>query len=192
MVSLDQTFKSSFDLEIFSDLPPAGEMLTYYYPGASSAGGHDGVLVRVTPESQGGNPWLGMFAFGQLSRKGLTGLFTLPDPKKLCAVARGAGYIVDTYNPSDYCAVAAEPVFHVSSSREAGLLILADYLRITAYDVRGLAWQTARVSWDGIEVNHITKDCLYGTGWSAPLDRQVEFVVDLKTGEHKGGASSAS
>ena len=187
MALLDQTFESSFELEVLSELPPAGETRTYYYPGASSAGGYDGVMVRVTPQAD--SPWLGIFAFGHLSPKGLTGQFTMPDTAKFCVVAKGAGYIVDTRSPVDHCIVAAEPVFHACSHREAGLLILADYLKLVAYGAGGLAWTTARVSWDGIEIDRVTKDRLYGTAWSDPLNRQVEFVVDLETGKHEGGAS---
>jgi len=61
-----------------------------------------------------------------------------------------------------------------------------------AWGREGLAWQTARLSWEGIRIVGIgAKDnALHGFGWSLMTDKEVAFSVDLRTGTHTGGGYS--
>ena len=192
MVRVDATFESSYAVELLEELPPVGEIRRFYFPGASSAGGRDGVLVKVTPAQVDAEPWVGVFAFGLLSPKGVSGIFACPNPDHLCVVARGAGYIVAAADPSQHELVESEPVLGVYSVASSGVLVFADYLRLTAYGREGRAWRTARLSWDGLQVDEVNGGWLRGKGWSSPENRHVAFTVDLRTGAHEGGASPPS
>ena len=186
----DRTFEVDYFAENLGEIPSATSLPRFFYPGGTT-GGRDGLLVRVRPHAKGASPWLGVFAFGMLSPKGINGLFSCPDPSKLCVIAKGAGYIVDVSNPSICEEMKAEPIFGAWSHREANILVVFDYLRLAAYNADGFAWLTKRLSWDGIQVDTISKTHLSGRGWSSPKGRYVPFVVDLARGRHEGGARSS-
>jgi hypothetical protein len=95
----------------------------FYYPGASTQGGRDGVLAKVSPAE--GKPWLGTFAFGQIAPKGASGIFTTPSPQRLCVVARGEGYIVSADAPTQWEPVRARPIMDVRPIRARGLIVFA-------------------------------------------------------------------
>jgi hypothetical protein len=58
---------------------------------------------------------------------------------------------------------------------------------MVAWGREGLAWQTARLSWEGIRVTSVEGDVLRGFGWNLMTDEEVGFSVDLRTGAHAGG-----
>jgi hypothetical protein len=39
----------------------------------------------------------------------------------------------------------------------------------------------------GLSITEVGSDYIKGIGWDAPNEREVEFRVDLSTGEHTGG-----
>jgi hypothetical protein len=71
--------------------------------------------------------------------------------------------------------------------RPEDLLAIAGFHTVLAIDANGIRWQSARLSWEGITLNHTDADHLHGTGWNLNTDREVPFTVDLLTGAHQGG-----
>jgi hypothetical protein len=67
------------------------------------------------------------------------------------------------------------------------LLLFSSFHSLLAWGREGKAWQTARLSWDGVRITEVRGDTLLGTGWEMSTDRELEFAVNLKTGEHRGG-----
>lgn len=145
------------------------------------------VAVRVEPA--GGEAWTGVFACGFDSAKVASGLYSHPDPKRMCVVAAGYGYIVDTREPRLYERVIAQPVVSVHAAREAELLLFTDFTNISAYGREGITWRTERLTWEGLRITEVTAATVRGYGWDMPKDREVEFAVDLKSGQHVGGAA---
>src|SRR6266851_9638550 len=95
--TVDRTFSHFYECEQLAEMPGSLSLAHYYYPGASREGGRDGIIVEVRPAH--GQLWLGTFAFGQIAPKGPSGIFTTPDPDRLCVVARGEGYFVSASTP---------------------------------------------------------------------------------------------
>jgi hypothetical protein len=58
---------------------------------------------------------------------------------------------------------------------------------VLAWGVGGVAWETKRLSWEGVRVTRVEDEVLRGLGWDMMRDVEVEFAVDLRTGEHTGG-----
>ncbi len=144
------------------------------------------IALRITPA---GKPsWVGVFAKGFESSHVITGLYSYPAPNKLCVVSGGYGFVVLTDQPGLYERVIAEPVRAVHPVPSRNLLLFVDYTNIAAYGPEAVAWRTARLSWDGVRITEIGENTIRGLGWDAPSDRDVEFSVDLRTGEHTGGA----
>ncbi len=182
---LEFAFASDYAVRVLEELPP-GRIPRFYYPGGSNVGGNDGIMVKVTPRF-GGAEWIGVFAFGLLSPKGTSGVYACPSAKQLCVVARGAGYVVDSFNPIVCELVKAEPIFGVYPIPGRCLLVFSDYLHLVAYGTSGLAWDSDRLSWDGLVVDEVNSDWIRGRGWSSPRNLYEEFVVDTRTGHHQGG-----
>jgi hypothetical protein len=58
---------------------------------------------------------------------------------------------------------------------------------MVAWGRNGPIWESARLSWEGIRITSIDGDVLHGMGWNILTDKEVEFSVDLLTGNHEGG-----
>ena len=145
------------------------------------------LLLEVTAES--GESWIGRFRAGYYDPNAITAVCALPDPTKLCVVCAGQAYIVPVSDPGEWEDGAVFPVMDVRAAPERDMVLLADFIRIAAYTREGLAWRSARLSFDGLRITDITDAEVRGCGWSAPEGKEVEFRVDLATGAHQGGAS---
>src|SRR5262245_48699517 len=128
---MDESFPHSFDCEPLREIT-ATPATHYYYPGASTEGGRDGLWLAIRPDD--GDPWTGTFAFG---RSGASGVFTMPSPHHLCVVASGAGYIVDARAPTCWEEVHADPITDVRPVPACGILVFADFVGLIAYGADG-------------------------------------------------------
>jgi hypothetical protein len=116
------------------------------------------------------------------------GLWSCPNPAQLCAVAGGYAYIVQADEPAKWIQVPYRPVVSVHPIAEQNLLIFTSFYQLWALGPEGHAWETARLSWEGLRVTEIAGHNLHGFGWDLQTDREVPFTVDLTTGAHSGGA----
>lgn len=185
-LKLDETFKRSYQCQCLDELPSLAKR-HFYYPGGITTGGKDGVVVKVIPADT--EPWIGTFAFGILSPKGITGLFTYPDQESLCVVSLGKGYIVNTEEPKTFQLIKMEPVLLVIPILSRNIIVFGDYNYLVAYNNSGQVWQTQRLSWDGIKIGKVTEENITGQVWDLASESYISFIVDLKTGHHVGGSS---
>ena len=144
------------------------------------------MLVRVTPNSS--KPWLGMFAFGDPTGRGLHGLFSCPNRDHLCVISAGRGYIVDSIKSCLVGEVPSFPVQEVIPLPKNHLLLFVDFVTITAWSQNGLMWRTKRLSYDGLKIREIGPDAIVGSGWDPTNPNPPEFGVELSTGKSFGGA----
>jgi len=182
---MEAGFPSCYEWHELSLLLERPGVPRYYYPGGSQEGGRDGTIVEVKPEQ--GQSWVGVFAFAQVTYKGVSSVFTTPDPHRLCVVAKGAGYLVRADDPSAWEPVAAYPIIDVRAVRVRGILVFADHTRLCAYGRTGLAWRTKHLTWDDLVITAVTEDCIEGEFWDVATQSAGTFRVDLATGEHEGG-----
>jgi hypothetical protein len=78
----------------------------------------------------------------------------------------------------DLCRVSLK-----ESSASDGLLLFAGHHSILAWGREGEAWESERLSWEGITVTGVEGSTLRGHGWDLRTDRDVPFALDLKTGK---------
>lgn len=180
--ALDESFDRTYEARVVRELP-GNAPTVWHYPGADPRGGKDGMIVRVTPAS--GKSWVSMFTFGYDA--GLTRLMTCPDPNWLCVISRGTACLVDSRSPERWHEVTEWPVMRALPVPDANLLIFAGYTHICAWGASGLAWRSARLSYDEIKIIGIDGTRLQGKGWEP--DVEVDFTLDLSTGGHSGGPS---
>jgi hypothetical protein len=178
-------FPARYEVSAAPELP--GALPVFYFPGGTQTGGADGLLVKVSSPDAG--EWVGVFAFGYSSHKAKSGIYSCPDERMVCVVSRGRGYMARADDPSAWQQVKSYPVMDVRPIPQESLVVFADYTRLTAYGRSGVAWQTTELSWDGIKIVDIYGDSVRGTAWDSPAGGPVPFTVNLRTGEHTGGAS---
>jgi hypothetical protein len=98
-------------------------------------------------------------------------------------VSGGYAYLIDTTAPERFSQIPYRPVLAVRALPAQGLLLFAGHHSLLAWGREGQAWQTARLSSEGITIARVEGDLLHGLGWDLRSDADVPFVVDLRTGE---------
>lgn len=171
--------------EVVDSVPGYHDVRHFYYPGASTVGGGDGVLVKVEPWD--GVAWLGTFAFGRFGPKVATKVVPLPCGGRLCVVSRGAGYLVSANDPLAWEEVPAIPITDILEIPEAGLVVVANHTKLLAYGERGQEWCTRRLAWDGLKLIRATGRSITGEYWDFRGQETRTFEVDAATGSSTGG-----
>jgi hypothetical protein len=177
-------FPHDYEVEIPAELPAGRNgAKTFYFPGGKEDGGHDGVLVKIVPNGSA-KPWFGIFSFGE--RKQINGVFSCPEKNRLCVVAAGRGYVVSASSPASVYEVPAVPITDVRPALERGLLLFADFTKIVALGNHGLAWQSEKLSWDGVQIAGIDSNYIWGKGWNPVRASFTDFKLDLQNGQVSG------
>lgn len=182
MISEDRPFQASYQARQLEEFPSAG--VTELRSDGSSVGG--GLIFEVAPD--GSDSWVGFARPGAIkSRHGVTGLFSTPDPSRLCVITQGTAYLVDTATRKFSVLSLSGPVILVTSLTDARLLLLATPWQVAAIGRDGPGWQTGRLAIDGLRLDEVDGSRLAGVADpDSPEPR--EFVIDLRNGSHEGGA----
>lgn len=181
------TFPRNYQIRVLASPPPVHPVeMVYHYPVQLEEGDRSGVYVRVAPAN--GPAWFGFFALGFDSPHVSNAVCSCPDPDSVCVVAGGYAYVVKVKNPQRWFRVEQKPVVEVRTLSQQQLILFQGFTSITAVGQSGIAWTTGRLSWEGIRVTKVSGDRLYGFGWDALKDAEVPFEVDVRTGQHTGGA----
>ncbi len=181
-----------------------GALEVLIWPGAhkqaaentSSVSGHDfsraantEALERaLAPEgcssqnSQIVKPFLATCALGFHDPVVPTGLWSTPNPIEICAVSGGYAYIIDTTAPERFTMIVYRPVLEIRPLPAQGLLLFVGHHSILAWGSDGQAWQSGRLSSEGLTITGIEGDLLHGLGWNLITDKEAPFDLDLRTG----------
>lgn len=159
-------FPHEYEVRVVAELPGSGgAMRRLFFPGGLETGGRDGVLVSVFPRRA--RPWLGCFAHGSPTHSALTRVMSCPNPREVCVISSGAGYIVRVDEPTDWSRVRANPVCEGLSVLDRGLLVLTDFTKVAAYGTSGLQWESQRISSDGVQLVGVANNKLNMRVWDA-------------------------
>jgi hypothetical protein len=186
-------FGHEWRAEILPKPPLIAPARQFTYPhnvaGEEDALARGALLLQVHPAT--GGVFLATCALGFTDSKMPTGVFACPNPRELCAVAGGYAYVIDTASPERSAHIPLKPVAEVFALAEHGLLIFVGFHSIVAWGREGLAWQTRKLSSEGIRTTGVQTHpdgttALHGFGWNFITDKEVEFAIDLRTGVHSG------
>lgn len=182
-------FARDWTAEVLAAPPLIAPARQYVWPmliaGEEDALARGALQLMVRPA--GGGAYLLTCALGFKDPSMPTGVFACPRVGEICAVAGGYGYLAPAARPEECTLLAMKPVVRVVPVVAAGLLLFVGFQTILAWGVDGLAWETGRLSWEGVRVTSFADAEVRGFGWDLMTDKEVEFVVDLRTGEHTGG-----
>jgi len=62
------------------------------------------------------------------------------------------------------------------------MLLFIDNHMILAWGADGLAWESEKLSDEGIKITDIAGGILHGTGWEMKSDKETPFALDLPSG----------
>jgi hypothetical protein len=175
--------RSSHTTEKFkplAGLPGYGELPEQF--SATGMGEHsEGFVVEFFP-SDGLDSWLGNF------QRGLTHLDAAldhPDGSSVIVVAGGECYVVNVESRKlkDNFGGMFETLTRVP---EKNVIVFGSSIDFEALNASGRAWQSRRISWDGIRSLKLNGETLTGEAWSLD-DTWIPFSLDINSGNHEGG-----
>ena len=182
---IDSTFAHDWEAEVLASRPLILPGRQFVYPVQVEEVEHGALEIMIRPA--GSAPFLATCALGFAGSAVPTGVWACPDAAWICAVAGGYAYLIDTRDPARWEQVVYRPVTAVTVVAEQDLLLFSSFHSLLAWGREGKAWQTGRLSWDGIRITSIQGETLLGFGWDMKTDQELSFEIDLKTGKHSGG-----
>ena len=187
----DTTFPHDWQVEILEATPLIAPTRHYIYPQAVEEveRGALQIYFRSRPEAERA---MATFALGFADPSLPHGVWSCPNPRQMCAIAGGYAYVVDLDRPDKWIQIPYRPVTWVDAAPAHKLLLFASFHRLWALGVEGKAWETNRLSWEGLRVTGINSRQLHGFGWDLETDSEVPFTVDLATGDHTGSGGSTT
>jgi hypothetical protein len=184
-----EKFARNWSAEILKTAPLIAPARQFVYPrqiaGEEDALARGALQLMVRPAN--GGAFLATCALGFTDSTMPTGVFACPNPQEMCALAGGYAYIVDTTQPEHCTHIEMKPVVEARPLVPQGLLLFVGFHSMIAWSASGPAWETARLSWEGVRITGVEGSTLHGMGWNLLTDREVAFEVDLLTGRHQGG-----
>ncbi|HVJ09021.1 MAG TPA: hypothetical protein VM554_11600 [Acidisarcina sp.] len=181
MAVFDESFPRTWQVDVLPNQPLIAPARAFVYPHDAEEADSGALQLLIHPAR--GSAFLATCALGFADSSVPTGIWTSPNPDQICAVAGGYAYLIQTLDPGTFEQIEFRPVLLVQALPEHNLLLFGGHHSLLAYGPQGRAWHSPRLSWEGIEINEISGNILRGTGWDLMTDSNVEFAVDLRTGE---------
>lgn len=183
--SLDLCFPHTWVAEILPARPMILPSRAFVYPQAAEEVERGALEILIHPDDNTAQSFLATCALGFRDSSVPTGIWSCPKPEEICAVSGGYTYLIDTAVPERFTMLPLRPVMQVWPAPEAGLLLFAGHHSILAWGNEGLAWQSGKLSDEGVTITAIEGETLRGLGWQMMTDKETPFVLDLKTGTRK-------
>ncbi len=178
--TIDLGFPPRWRAEILSARPLILPPRHFVYPRQAEEVERGALEAMVTPD--GGAPFLATCALGFRDPIVPTGLWSAPRPEEICAVAGGYAYLIDTAAPERFTMLPYRPVLEVRAAVPEGLLLFVGHRSILAWGQDGQAWESGKLSDEGVTVAAVADGVLHGMGWNRITDQETPFALDLRTG----------
>lgn len=178
---MDLSFPHAWQAEILTARPLILPARHFFYPHEVEEveRGALEMMVRLEPS---GASFLATCALGFRDDAAPTGIWSAPDARQICAVSGGYAYIIDTLEPERFTMLPYRPVLQVVPSSEDGLLLFIGHRAILAWGPQGEAWQSPKLSDEGIAILGIQTGILSGMGWDMITDKETPFRLELRSG----------
>lgn len=185
--TFDGTLEHHWTAEILPNRPMILPSRHFVYPAQVEEVERGALEVLVQPA--GAMAFLATCALGFRDPKAPTGLWAMPDPDWLCTISGGYAYLIDTAAPERFVHLRYRPVLEVlavragdAQSARADLILFVGHVSVLAWGREGEAWESPRLSWEGLTGLRIEGNTLHGLGWDMKTDKDLPFALDLKTG----------
>ena len=179
----DFSFPRSWQAEILPARPLILPARHFVYPREVEEVERGALEVLIRPDAPGAQPFLATCALGFRDPAVPTGIWSTPNFTEICAVSGGYAYIIDTTAPEHFTMLPYRPVLQVLPVPAQGLLLFVEHRTILAWSKRGEAWQSPKLSDEGVAITAIEDGKLRGMGWNMMTDKETPFALDLGTGK---------
>jgi protein-tyrosine phosphatase len=180
--TVDLSFPHAWRAAILADTPTTLPARHYIYPTEAEEVEKGALEVQIRPAAKDAQPFLATFALGFRDPAVPTGIWSAPRKEEICAVSGGYAYVVDTSAPENFTMIEMRPVLEIRPVVAQGLLLFIDHHSIVGWGADGLAWESEKLSNEGITITDIAGGILQGRGWDMTSDRETPFALDLPTG----------
>jgi hypothetical protein len=180
--TVDMSFPHRWQAEVLAARPLILPPCHFVYPQEAEEVERGAVEVFVRPESSDAQPFLATCALGFRDPAVPSGLWSTPNPEELCAVAGGYVYLIDTSSPEQFSMIPYRPVLEIRALVDVNLLLFVGHHSIIAWGGDGMAWESAKLSDEGVTITETTGGILRGAGWEMKTDREMPFAIDLRDG----------
>jgi hypothetical protein len=185
----DLCFPHNWTAEILATRPLILPGRSFVYPAHAEEVERGALEVLVRP-SGNTQPFLATCALGFRDPAVPSGVWSTPHPDWMCAVAGGYAYLIDTTAPAEFTMLPYRPVMQLVPAPLEELLLFVGNRTVLAWGLEsgmhsgkpGQAWESERLSDEGVTVTGLQNGVLRGTGWEMRSDSEETFALDLRTG----------
>jgi hypothetical protein len=85
--------------------------------------------------------------------------------------------------------ISYRPVLEIRPLAKEGLLLFVGHHSILAWGRDGQAWESEKLSDEGVTILGIDCGVLHGTGWDMRSDRERSFALELQSGQRSAARS---
>jgi hypothetical protein len=187
-VQIDLSFPHHWHAQILPARPAILPTRHFVYPRDAEEIERGALELLVKPQAPDDaaarvQPFLATCALGFRDPAVPNGIWAAPNPREICAVSGGYAYVIDTAEPERFTMIEYRPVLEVRSLVVERLLLFVGHRSVLAWGAQGLAWETAKLSDEGVTITRIESGVLHGTGWEMMSDKERPFAVDLSDGQ---------
>jgi hypothetical protein len=179
---VDLSFPHRWQAEVLSARPLILPPRHFVYPQAAEEVERGALEVLIRSDASEAQPFLATCALGFRDPAVPTGLWSTPKPEEVCAVAGGYAYLIDTTAPERFTMIPYRPVLEIRSVVQQALLLFIGHRSIFAWCCDGKAWESEKLSDEGVTIGSIDVGVLHGEGWDMTTDRERPFALDLRSG----------
>ncbi len=179
---VDLSFPHRWKAEILAARPLILPPRHFIYPQAAEEVECGALELLIRPDASDTQPFLATCALGFRDPAAPSGLWSTPEQEKLCAVAGGYAYLIDTSSPEFFTMIPYRPVLEIRPLVQEGLLLFVGHHSILAWGRDGEAWESEKLSDEGVTIAGEDGGVLRGTAWDMKTDREKPFTLDLQSG----------
>lgn len=184
---LDFSFAHEWEAQILPARPVILPTRHFTYPREAEEIERGALEVLVTP--RGAAPFLATCALGFRDPVAPTGVWSTPHPDWLCAVSGGYAYLIDATAPEQFTMLPYRPVLEVHAAIAETRLLFVSHQRMLAWGHDGKAWESEKLSDEGVTITSIGEGHVRGKGWEMRSDKEIAFALDVRSGQRVPSAS---
>ncbi|MFZ1939389.1 MAG: hypothetical protein WBA18_00355 [Terracidiphilus sp.] len=185
--TIDFSFPRSWRAEVLAARPLILPPLHFVYPRQAEEVERGALEALIRPGGPDMQPFLATCALGFRDAVAPTGLWSTPNPEEICAVAGGYTYLINTNAPEQFSMIPYRPVLKIVPSVSNGLLLFAGHRSILAWGRDGQAWESEKLSDEGVTILGVEDGVLRGSGWNLRTDKETPFALALQSGMRLSG-----
>jgi hypothetical protein len=179
---VDLSFPHHWQAEILPSRPLILPKRHFVYPREAEEVELGALEVLVRPGTPATEPFLATCALGFRDPAVPSGMWSAPNPEDICAVSGGYAYMIRTTDPERFTMMSYRPVLEIRALPAQDLLLFVGHHSILAWGANGQAWQSEKLSDEGVTITHVEEAVLHGMGWNIVKDKETPFALESKTG----------